>query len=160
MRILRDLGSALAETRTEEDVYTTLSSQLATDLRKIPFSLVYRIDDDGQTATLVSAAGVSPGAAVAPRTVRLWQSTTSWPLEDAMTGNMVLVEDLAERFVAVPSGDWGEPANSAVMLPLRHQVGQRPYGVLIAATKPLPAVQLGISGVSEAYRKRGRSEHR
>ena len=26
MRILRDLGSALAETRTEEDVYTTLES--------------------------------------------------------------------------------------------------------------------------------------
>ncbi len=133
MRILRDLGSALAETRTEEDVYTTLSLQLATDLRKIPFSLVYRVDDDGQTATLVSAAGVSPGGAVAPKTVRLWQSTSSWPLEDAMAGNMVLVEDLAKRFVAVPSGDWSEPAKSAVMLPLRHQVGQRPYGVLIAA---------------------------
>ena len=133
MRILRDLGSALAETRTEEDVYTTLSSQLAADLRKIPFSLVYRIDDDGQTATLVSAAGVSAGQAVASRTVGLSRSTSSWPLEDAMAGNMVLVEDLAERFAAVPSGDWSEPPKSAVMLPLTHQVGQRPYGVLIAA---------------------------
>ncbi len=133
MRILRDLGSALAETRTEEDVYETLSSQLATDLRKIPFSLIYRIDDDGATAALVSAAGVSPGEGVAPRTINLDASTSRWPLQDAMSGHMVLVEDLAERFAAVPRGDWSEPAQSAVLLPLTDRAGKRPYGILVAA---------------------------
>ena len=133
MRILRDLGSALAETRTEEDVYNTLSSQLATDLRKIPFSLVYRINDDGSTAALVSAAGASPGESVAPRTIKLDTPTSPWPLRDAMTDNMVLVEDLAQRFVAVPHGDWTEPAHSAVLLPLVDRAGKRPYGILVAA---------------------------
>ncbi len=133
MRILRDLGSALAETRTEEDVYKCLSSQLATDLRKIPFSLVYRINDDGSTAALVSAAGALPGESVAPRTIKLDRSTSQWPLRDAMTGNMVLVEDLAQRFVAVPQGDWTEPAQSAVLLPLVDRAGKRPYGILVAA---------------------------
>ena len=133
MRILRDLGSALAETRTEEDVYATLSAQLASDLKKIPFSLVYRIDDDGSVASLVSAAGVSPGDSVAPKSLRLDSSTRSWPLGRALSGDMVLVEDLAERFGAVPKGDWDAPAASAVLLPLMNQAGGRPYGVLVAA---------------------------
>ena len=50
-----------------------------------------------------------------------------------MTGNMVLVEDLAQRFVAVPQGDWTEPAQSAVLLPLVDRAGKRPYGILVAA---------------------------
>ncbi len=133
MRILRDLGSALAGTRTEEDVYATLSTQLGSDLRKIPFSVVYRIDDDGSAASLVSAAGVAPGDSIAPESIKLGGSSRSWPLVRAMTGDMVLVEDLAERFVAVPKGDWDEPAASAVLLPLMNQAGERPYGVLVAA---------------------------
>ena len=160
MRILRDLGSALAETRTEEDVYATLSTQLGSDLRKIPFSVVYRIDDDGSAASLVSAAGVAPGDSIAPESIKLGGSSRSWPLVRAMTGDMVLVEDLAERFVAVPKGDWDEPAASAVLLPLMNQAGKRPYGCFGRRPQPISPVQPGVPGFPQAYYQRGGGQHR
>ena len=133
MRILRDLGSALAETRTEEDVYQT--PEFATGDR--PAQNPVQPCLPHQRRRVYRGARKRgrrlPGESVAPRTIKLDRSTSQWPLRDAMTGNMVLVEDLAQRFVAVPQGDWTEPAQSAVLLPLVDRAGKRPYGILVAA---------------------------
>jgi hypothetical protein len=66
LRILRDLGSSLAETRTEEELHATVSRELGTDLKKLPFSLIYRLDGDGSTARLVSVQEPRPATAWRP----------------------------------------------------------------------------------------------
>src|SRR5262249_6658468 len=117
----------------EEDVYATVSRQLGTDLRKLPFSLIYRVDEDGLTAHLVSAAGAGPGEGVGPRSLPFDALGNALPLLEAGSGGMMVLDDFRERFLRVRAGGWTEPAPAAVPLPLRHRAEGRPYGVLVAA---------------------------
>ncbi len=143
MTVLRDLGAALPGAREEDDVCAVAMGVLGQDLGVLPFSLVYLFGGEKREARLAGAAGVVPGAPVAPPVVG---SGGAWPLGRARGGATVLVEDLAGRFGEVPCGAWEVPPSTAVAVPLAGSADREAYGVFIAGLNPHRPLDAGYRG--------------
>jgi PAS domain S-box-containing protein len=121
MATLRELGSDLAVTGSEEQTLATVGHRLGTNLRDLPFSLVY-LFDDGPTGRLAAAAGIT---AV--------EAGDAWPVGRLYDGETVVVEDLRP---GLPSGAWPDPPQQAVVVPLSQAGQDRPAGFLVAGLSP------------------------
>ncbi|WP_231748800.1 SpoIIE family protein phosphatase [Mycobacterium sp. M26] len=129
MTTLRDLGSDPSVVRTEEEMLAFAARQLGRNARDLPFTLTYLFDDDG-SARLAGLSGMAPGHPAAPP----WLAGTGpsvWPLEAAARGESVLVGLDGPPFMDLPTGDWAEPPQGALVTPLPVQ-GGAPCGFLVA----------------------------
>src|SRR4029077_3979341 len=69
-----------------------------------------------------------------PQVVSLGPAGTDqgWPLAVAFRGHgIVEVTNLSSRFDAVPAGPWPEPPHAAVLLPLRSNKADKPFGLIV-----------------------------
>ena len=131
--ILRDLGIEGAESTVEETCRAALQT-LARHSKDVPFALLYLVDPDGKQARLCGAAGTEAGHGATPQLVslELGSADQDWPLAAAFRQRGILeVADLASRFAAVPAGPWPEPPDAAVVLPLRSNKADEPFGLLV-----------------------------
>jgi signal transduction histidine kinase/CheY-like chemotaxis protein len=131
--ILHDLGTEAAENTTEEICRVAVQT-LGRHSKDVPFALLYLIDPDGQHARLAGTAGIEPGKGASPQLVPLDPAGAEqgWPFAAALRRQgMVEVANLPSRFEAVPAGPWTEPPHTAVLLPLRSNKGNEPFGLLI-----------------------------
>jgi signal transduction histidine kinase/DNA-binding response OmpR family regulator len=130
---LRDLGTEAAENTAEEICHVAVQT-LGRHSKDVPFALLYLIDPDGQHARLAGTAGIEPGRGASPRFVSLDPAGAEqdWPFAAALRGQgMVEQADLPSRFEAVPAGPWTEPPHTAVLLPLRSNKRNEPFGLLV-----------------------------
>ena len=131
--ILRDLGTEAAENTAEETCRVAVQT-LARHSKDVPFALLYLVDLDGAHARLAGAAGTEPGQGASPQVVSLDPAGTDqgWPLAVAFRGHgIVEVTNLSSRFDAVPVGPWPEPPHAAVLLPLRSNKADKPFGLIV-----------------------------
>ena len=131
--ILRDLGTEAAENTAEETCRVAVQT-LARHSKDVPFALLYLVDLDGAHARLAGAAGTEPGQGASPQVVSLDPAGTDqgWPLAVAFRGHgIVEVTNLSSRFDAVPAGPWPEPPHAAVLLPLRSNKADKPFGLIV-----------------------------
>jgi signal transduction histidine kinase len=131
--ILRDLGTEAAENTAEETCRVAVQT-LARHSKDVPFALLYLVDPDGAHARLAGAAGTEPGQGASPQVVSLDPAGTDpgWPLAVAFRGHgIVEVTNLSSRFDAVPVGPWPEPPHAAVLLPLRSNKADKPFGLIV-----------------------------
>lgn len=137
---LRDLGTHVAESETAEDACAVAAAMLANYAKDVPFALLYLIDPDSKHARLAGAAGVGRSEAISPLLVELdgpAGASGGWPLAEAIGHDeMVIVEDLRNRFDAVPAGPWSDAPSSAVVMPLRSNKAHQLAGFLIAGISP------------------------
>ncbi len=138
LRLFREIGAAMAECRTPLQVCRSAAQCLANARRDLPFSLIYLLEPDGNTAKLVAEAGIAAGHAAAPEVVTLEENASSvWPLRQVIeTGETMLLENLGERFAELPTGEWSHAPSCAVLLPIAQQGQKRPTGVLVAGLNP------------------------
>jgi hypothetical protein len=103
-RLLRELASRCASAKSEEELYQTAIAAIATDAADIPF------EDDRRNARLLLATGLSMDSAARVDEVDLTAESVGgrWPLGAAMRSCPITVDDLAERFGALPGGFWPE----------------------------------------------------
>ena len=131
--ILRDLGAETTESGVEETCRVAANT-LARHAKDVPFALLYLIDADGAYARLAATAGADPGTGASPEVVSLDKDggESGWPLTSAFRGQgMVEVTDLASRFEDTPPGPWPERPHTAVVLPLRSNKANEPFGLLV-----------------------------
>ncbi|WP_430782723.1 SpoIIE family protein phosphatase [Actinoplanes sp. G11-F43] len=139
MRTLRDLGSDPSVARTEQETLAFSSRQLERNLGDLPFTLTYLFDADGR-AGLAASTGIAEGhPATAPGV---------WPSARLADGEAVLVDLVGEPFTGLPSGDWPDPPERALVLPLLRQ-GGTPYGFLVAALNRFRPFDDGYRGFLE-----------
>jgi PAS domain S-box-containing protein len=129
-RVLVDPGDAIG---TEAELCVHLTRHLSTDLRTLPFSLVYLAEPAGDLRLAV-AAGIRPGHPAAPH--RMSRDDTRWPVGRVLAEGRLLVDDLPQRFGALPTGAWDRPPVRALLTPLPARDGAGVPGVLIAALSP------------------------
>jgi len=149
MRIVRDLGTAVAGASTVTEVNSAAGRALAVDGRSIPFALAYLVDPGADTAELAWTANVPARHPLAPRTLRL-DDRTVWPLAELVATGRELVVNLDDRFGDPPVGHWSEPPRQAMLLPFAEPGQQSPFGVLIAGLnryRPLDADYRGLLGL-------------
>jgi PAS domain S-box-containing protein len=143
LRLLRELAAQSRESDSAEAACAIAARVLGRFDADIPFALVYLTDDGNEVTRLAGAAGLQPGASVAPMVVDLTggRSADPWRLGDAVrTGQAILLEDIRVRFGVLPSGPWDEPPHSALVLPLEQAGQAHPVGLLVAGLSPRRAL--------------------
>lgn len=128
LAMLQSLGTALTGASSEQELFQVAEAELASDLRVLPFSLVYLFDENDDSARLVAAAGVSPGHPVAHQLVA---DDQPWPLKELRQCNAVMIEELETLFESLPSGAWPDPPKTAYLMPLGSP-GEESAGFLVA----------------------------
>src|SRR3954464_13702674 len=132
MRIVRDLGTALAAASTVAEVNAAAGRELALDGLSVPFAMAYLFDAAREKAELAWTANVPPGHPIAPSRLPVGPDAV-WPTAEVAAGRAQLGGDLSERFADVPTGKWAPPPHRALLLPFT-QPGQRtPFGFLVSA---------------------------
>jgi signal transduction histidine kinase/DNA-binding response OmpR family regulator len=106
LRMLRDLGTTLADAQNCEEVFRFGCDALAKSPRDISFAIAYVLDEDG--GKCVYAVNIAPA--------------NRWPMEEMEEidagGSLLEGDDLA-RLGGVTGGEWSEPAKRAIALSFR-----------------------------------------
>jgi PAS domain S-box-containing protein len=93
------------------------------------------------------AHGATAGDDITPLVIDLDQENELWPAPKLLTtAGPVTVDDLAQRFAAIPTGAWDKPARQAVIFPIAQQVQDHPAGFLIAGINPYRPFDAAYSG--------------
>ncbi len=130
MATLRDLGSDPSVVRTEEETLAFADRQLGQNLRDLPFTLTYLLDENGD-ARLAGSSGIDAGHSAAPVLLPAG-GTGVWPVEGPARGETVSVELGVGGLSNLPTGDWRDAPAEALVVPLVQQ-GGAPSGFLVAA---------------------------
>jgi len=131
--MLRELASQAAESQDEPTAWRRSAGTLAASAVDLPFALIYALDRDGTTASLI---GNAPRA-LGPPAITLDDEAAAWPLVRAiMSGEPELVRDVRRRVGDHAAGPWPELVESAMVLPIARPGLPRPYGLLVAGISP------------------------
>ncbi|MBB2991665.1 PAS domain S-box-containing protein [Mycolicibacterium iranicum] len=128
MATLRDLGSDPSLVRTEEEILGFADQQLSQNLRDLPFTLTYLFADDG-SARLAGRSGIPSGHPAAPETLT-GTAGEPWPLAEPTRGDSVVVTIDHDAYPSLPTGEWPDPPEQALIVPLLQQGGS-PSGFLV-----------------------------
>ncbi|MGW3770286.1 SpoIIE family protein phosphatase [Actinomadura verrucosospora] len=134
MTTLRELGSDPSVIRTEEETLAFVDRQLDRNRKDLPFTLTYLFEDGG-TARLAGATGVARDHPAVPAAMSADEPGGIWPAAVLTRGESVLMQLDDPRFGVLPSGDWPQPPDQALVVPLPRQ-GSAPYGFLVAGLNP------------------------
>ena len=133
---LRDLGARAGAGKSAEEVCRLAALTLVDHDKDIPFALIYLLDANGETARLAATSGFDHGEQPAPDVATIVIAKrlgAIWPLAEVVaTEGPVVVEKLGSVMPKVPSGPWSDPPNTAVVIPIRSSVAQKPTGFLVA----------------------------
>jgi PAS domain S-box-containing protein len=125
---LRDLGMETATAPREPDIWDHAARALGANPRSLPFTATYLFDDRGHRARLACATGFPAAHPAAPQ--QLDSDHPVWPWQQLLEGRPVLIEDL-DRFPDLPTGDWRQPPQQAMALPLPAPGQPHPYGFMV-----------------------------
>ncbi|WP_185949755.1 SpoIIE family protein phosphatase [Microbispora sp. KK1-11] len=128
LAVLQDLGAQAGRARTVAEACELVAEVLERSGADVPFSAIYLrrpgTDEPALTATSPRGATVSP----------LPGGPGDWPVERVLrTEAPVVVNDVVERFGALPSGGWQTPPTQAMVLPLAGETGGQTVGVMVLA---------------------------
>jgi signal transduction histidine kinase len=132
---LRDIANAAASARSVADACAESLAAVARHPSDIPFALMYLCDAGAGTVYEAATAGVPEGRESSPRAVNLSSMALapSWPVAAALQSNEILViDDVIERFGVLPPGDWPFAPRCAVIAPVTSPGGMVPDGALVA----------------------------
>ena len=147
VKTLRDVASALAATKSEQEVLQALGDQLGLNKKDLPFTLTYLFDDSGE-ARLASCSGISREHPLAAERIEPG-ADFPWPAQGILRhASPRLLEDLSaqKKLAALPGGDWNKPVERAVAIPFREQGQERPAGFLVVGTNPYQRYDTAYSG--------------
>ena len=135
--LLQELAAKTANTRSRQETCEQSTRALATNLRDLPFALLYVTDPADPALTLVGTSGIEATPIAAPATIDLAEDSR-WPIAEALrTHEVQLVESPAELFgQPLPKGAWQRPPSKAVVLPFAGTGDVARSGVLIAGLNP------------------------
>jgi signal transduction histidine kinase/DNA-binding response OmpR family regulator len=137
LRILREVATRIATTRTPAEVFKAIEARLAAERHDLPFALIYLQDGDGERLRLVASSGLAAGHRVAPTVIGEAEGGAAWPIADLLARSApVTIGELAIARDELPAGPWNEPPRQAIALPIAQQGQSRPAGVFITGLNP------------------------
>src|SRR5665213_1722821 len=107
LEVLHNLGLRASDAKSDEEACAFVCETLARHIKDVPFALLYLLSPDGQVAELAGACGVRTGENISPKTIRLDQVDSVWPLARCKyTEQLQRVDSLGSLFDPLPSGPW------------------------------------------------------
>jgi PAS domain S-box-containing protein len=132
-RLLRDLASRAAGSRTEEEIWHVSGEILAQDRSSLPFAFLYDYRPSVHQAYLVCRS-VETGEALHPPVIDCGIENL-WGFDPALTKDGALV-DLGDRASCVPVPNWPAPPKDACVVPIRLGEYGEALGFLVAGIHP------------------------
>ena len=149
--VLRDLGSALAATKTQPEVLAALERVITNAARKMTFSLTYLADEDDGGFTRGAITGLPHDHRCAPHVIDASHGE-GWPwkiTEVVATNRSVVVElDPKEPW---PDATWGAPSTHALVVPIHLPGREGVAGVFIAGLSPFRRVDDGVRSFFDLF---------
>ncbi|RYZ38620.1 MAG: response regulator [Myxococcaceae bacterium] len=139
LRTLRDLAARTADAKSSEQACRIAMDVLGGNDLDLPFTLLYLLNDDGNTAHRVGSTALPDAALAALPLQQLLtdERDTDWPFAQAAhTGEAVVVKDLPRRTGDLPGGRWNSPPTLAVVRALARPGQTRPQGFLVSGVSP------------------------
>jgi signal transduction histidine kinase len=137
LALLRELAATTADVRTLGGTCRRAAQALATDPKDLPFALIYLVEPDGRTMSLVGSTNFTGDHPATPASLPV-DASAPWPLAEVLGGHAPhIVSDLGSRFGrAFPGGVWNQSPNQAALIaiPARGDTGRK--GVLVAGLNP------------------------
>jgi PAS domain S-box-containing protein len=140
LALLRDLAARTAKCRDAVEACERSVAALATDLRDLPFSAIYLVDEGGEAAVLQGAAGIEAGHRLAPQSL---DSVFNW--KELLRHQSPQVLDIKQG-ADVPFGDWGVPPSKQIAVPLGAVGESFNGGVLLVGLSPYRVLDEGYRG--------------
>ena len=132
-RLLRDLASRAAGSRTEEEVWHVSAEILGQDRTSLPFAFLYDYRPSVHQAYQVSGSAETDEALRPP--VIDCRIENLWGFDPALTKEGALV-DLGDRASGVPVPNWTAPPKEACVVPIRQGEYGEALGFLVAGIHP------------------------
>jgi signal transduction histidine kinase len=140
IRMLHELAAQTGQAKSEGEAFRIAAEVLGANELDLPFTLIYALDEKGDSVHLVASSGWSTYEGPAKPFETALQDDAgipSWPFAEVIRSNReVIVEDLSARFGPLPMGRWAAPPERAVVLPLGRSDHARPYALLVAGVSP------------------------
>jgi PAS domain S-box-containing protein len=145
LRILRELAAQTAESKSVETACEAFARVLGTDNPDLPFAILYVLDEERTSASLLAKTGIDD--AFAPVSLLLDHNDPWGVARVIREGDVILLNDLPLRFPPLPGGVWDEPTTSAIVLPVA-KPGQKggTAGALVAGINPRRALDDAYRG--------------
>lgn len=135
LALLRELASRTADARTIEDACVLSAESLQSNLRDLPFALIYLLDTDHRRVLLAGSSGIGRNHAAAPAAVPL-DGDSIWPFAEVLhTHTPALVSNL-EALAPLPTGAWDRAPHQAVVLPIAPSGKTGRSGVFVVGLNP------------------------
>lgn len=130
---LRNLAAQAGQAKSVEQVYETTIQTLAESSSDIPFALFYTVEAEETQAILRGCVSLEAGTVATPHCIALTQdANSSWPLATVrQTGQALQIDNVVERFGALPVGTWSVSPQQALILPVRAAGQETLVGLLI-----------------------------
>ena len=138
LRLLRELASATAKSRTPGQVCGSAARCLINAGRDLPFTLIYLLDSDGKMLSKAAQTGFADHHQAAPVSIPIDGGENSvWPFRQVIdSGQPMVVEELSRYFDDIPKGEWNDATSRAILLPIAQHGYSRPLGVFVAGLNP------------------------
>ena len=137
LQTLRELGARSAEeTSTIDDACRAAAAILRENRHDVPFALFYVVEGGARRRLRLAAEVGFEGNGTHPALVRAVDlddgGPSRWSLAEALAERRpVVIEDLSGFGAPLPSSPWGEPARTAMALPLASSEQEAADGVLV-----------------------------
>jgi signal transduction histidine kinase/DNA-binding response OmpR family regulator/serine phosphatase RsbU (regulator of sigma subunit)/anti-sigma regulatory factor (Ser/Thr protein kinase) len=136
MATLGELGTRSSDL-DEAETIASACHHLAANPWSLPFTLTYLFEDDGRSARLAGTTGFAGGHPAAPELMAVDDPQAVWPVGELVAGApTVVVGDLRSRFTSLPTGEWSDPPDDGVLVPLLQPGQPVPYGFLVVGANP------------------------
>ncbi len=146
-RVLQELAERTMGARSAEEACSLAAETLRSASADLPFCLLYLrspAEAGGRLARLAAAVGLPPGESNARILADLEDPSSIWPFAEIIeTGQPALVNDLAERGVALIPQFWPELSQDALVVPFVPTglaISGEPVGFLVAGVSPRRAL--------------------
>ncbi|WP_231465128.1 cell wall metabolism sensor histidine kinase WalK [Pedobacter sp. Leaf132] len=131
-QVLRDVATLIAKAKSVEEIGRLVSEKHHEFTADLPFLLFYSVDADGETARLISSAGLANASALENNNIKVNVDAKGiWPLSSDINLPVVL-ENLNERFGDFTCEPYPEAPHSAVILPVFISGKDKPAAFVIA----------------------------
>ena len=136
LKTLTQLGKALTDPKTNEEVFHRTVNTLAENSYDFPFALLYELN--GNSAKLVNSTDLGLSRRIIPGSINLESTNGVSPhcAQAIAQRKLVIVEELEEKLGILPKGAWSVPPSKAIVLPIAQRGQRDPYGLLVAAVNP------------------------
>jgi signal transduction histidine kinase/CheY-like chemotaxis protein len=136
LKTLRQLD-ILAQKRSEQEVYEQAALAIAGNNRDFPFATFYKVENDGNMATLVAYAGFKIKETEHPEKIDFKKNGDNFKnIATAINQNKIVLSKNNGRWKTLPKGSWDIMPDSFVHVPIKTASNKFPLAILTLGLNP------------------------